>query len=141
MATTEPQYQNYVLASVIPAEADLKSEYDATFSITVTPRSGATPSGGNLYFKLTSAYAGSSEVSFGGTVATDEKDEFIARPSDMPYVAGTHGDGISAVNTVAKLTSNGATLSVVVTGDGSKSSMIAFMKAISVEYAWVNEAV
>jgi hypothetical protein len=140
-AEDDSRYQDYGLESVIPAEADIEND-TATFNIEVTPRAGKLPSGGKLYFKLTSSYEGDVDASFGGTVATDENDgKFIARPAGMPYIAGNSGDGTYVVSAVADLTSSGATLGVVVFGDGSvnsKSGMVDFMKAITVEYAWVD---
>jgi hypothetical protein len=137
----DSRYQDYGLESVIPTEADIEND-TATFNIKVTPRAGKLPSGGKLYFKLESSYEGDVDVSFGGTVTPDENDgKFIARPTGMPYIAGDSGDGISVVSAVADLTSSDATLGVVVFGDGSansKSGMIDFMKAITVEYAWVD---
>ena len=62
----------------------------------------------------------------------------------MPYVAGMRADGLVESAAVAELTSSGATLKVGIFGTGAnvtKALMIKFMQAISVEYAWVDEAV
>lgn len=137
-----------MLESIIPAEAaiektDEKSTY-AGFKIKVTPRTGKLPPNGNLYFKLTSAYEGKEDISFFGTVLpTGEKDTFVPRIPSMPYVAGWRAEGIIDSGAVAKLTSSGATLEVGVLGYGkdvTRASMVMFMQAISVEYAWVDEA-
>lgn len=62
----------------------------------------------------------------------------------MPYVAGIRASGIAKCAAVAELTSSGATLKVEIIGFGAnvtKALMVKFMQAISVEYAWVDEAV
>lgn len=142
-ATTDSKYQDYVLESIIPAESDI-SDGDATFKIKVAPRAGKSPSGGKLYFKLSSTYSGSEDISFKGTVVPDETDDnekFKATPEGMPYVAGNRGDGLADIQAVASITSSGATLDVGVFGDNvSADKIIDFIKAISVEYAWVDEA-
>lgn len=137
-----------MLESIIPAEADITktgNDVDATFKLKVTPRAGKLPPSGKFYFKLTSAYAGDEDISFNGTVATNDKDvTFAPKPSGMPYVAGHRGDGLVDSAAVAELTSSGATLEAGVFGNGknvTKALMTEFMKAISVEYAWVDEAV
>lgn len=97
-----------------------------------------------MYYKLTSTYTGADDISFGNTVLFDEDntDKFIAIPSGMPYVAGLRGGGLEFGEAVAELTSSGATLEIGILGyETSKSNLIAFMQAISVEYAWVDEAV
>lgn len=95
-----------------------------------------------MYFKLSSAYTGEDDISFVGTVSVGLDEKFIANPQDMPYVAGSRGDGLWRVSTVAELTSSGATLNVGVFGfNTSKANILAYMQAISVEYAWVDESV
>lgn len=143
-----------MLESIIPAAADITktgTNADATFKIKVTPRAGKLPPNGKLYFKLTSAYAGKEDISFNGTVHPDDKtDAFVPNTSGMPYVAGCRGDGNEYNESVAEITSSGATLEVGISGygivvsgasDDSASKMINYIKAISVEYAWVDEAV
>lgn len=142
-----------MLESIIPAAADITrtgKDADAIFKVKVTPRAGKLPPNGKLYFKLTSAYAGKYDISFNGTVATTGKnDTFAPNPEGMPYVAGARGDGLVESYAVAEITSSGATLEVGIYGnnvgvDGLNSSvsmMTEFMRAISVEYAWVDEAV
>lgn len=131
-----------MLESIIPAEADIDSEGDATFKIKVSPRSGKSPASGNLYFKLTPTYSGSEDISFIGTVLMGDNDKFKANPDGMPYVAGNRADGLATVAAVASITSSGATLEVRVFGYKvtNKSAIINFIKAISVEYAWVDKA-
>lgn len=137
-----------MLESIIPAEANImKTDTDAaaTFKIKVTPRTGKLPPHGNLYFKLTSAYAGKEDISFDGTVRPiGAGDTFAPRILGMPYVAGSRGEGLVSSAAVAELTSSGATLKVGISGSGgdvTKASMFTFMQAISVEYAWVDEKV
>lgn len=137
-----------MLESIIPAAADITktgTDAEATFKIKVTPRTGKLPPSGNLYFKLTSAYAGKEDISFDGTVHPDgETNTFVPNTSGMPYVAGWRANGIVESGAVAKITSSGATLEVGIIGSGkdvTEASMIMFMQAISVEYAWVDEAV
>lgn len=141
-ATTDSKYQDYVLESIIPAESDIDSEGVATFKIKVSPRAGTLLPYGKLYFKLSSAYSGSEDISFGGTVIPDDNDKFKAKPEGMPYIAGTRGDGLALTEAVASITSSGATLEAYVFGDNvtNKSAIVNFIKAISVEYAWVDEA-
>lgn len=143
-----------MLESIIPAAADITktgNDADATFKIKVTPRAGKLPPSGKLYFKLTSAYAGEEDISFNGTVAPDEEtNKFVPRPASMPYVAGWRAEGLEESGAVAEITSSGATLEVGIFGgnvgvsglnDTSASKIIDYIKAISVEYAWVDEAV
>lgn len=141
-ATTDSKYRDYVLESIIPAESDIDSEGGATFKIKVSPRSGKSPASGNLYFKLTPTYSGSEDISFNGTVIPDDNEKFKANPDGMPYVAGNRADGLATVEAVASITSSGATLEVGVFGYNvtNKSAIINFIKAISVEYAWVDKA-
>lgn len=140
-ATTDSKYQDYVLESIIPAESDI-SDGDAVFKIKVSPRAGTLPPYGKLYFELSSAYSGSEDISFNGTVVPDDNDKFKAKPKGMPYIAGMSGDGIATAQAVASITSSGATLEVGVFGYKvtNKSAIVNFIKAISVEYAWVDEA-
>lgn len=136
-----------MLESVIPTESGIVisgSEAAVDFKVKVTPRVGKTPSGGKLYFKLTSTYAGSADVAFNGTVKPNGAGVFAAYPTGMPYVAGTHGDGLEYTYAVAELTPTGTTLRIEVLGDGAaitKSAVLEFIQAISVEYAWVDETV
>lgn len=154
-----------MLESIIPAAADVtktgtpapagvtntSTDAEATFKIKVTPRAGKLPPNGKLYFKLTSSYEGNEDISFMGTVhPDDETGKFVPNISGMPYVAGCRGDGLADSLAVAEITSSGATLEVGVFGykigvsglnDDSASKMINYIKAISVEYAWVDEAV
>lgn len=136
-----------MLESIIPAEADIeKTDNDASaaFKIKVTPRAGKLPPNGKLYFKLTSAYAGKEDISFNGTVHPDDKTDVFVPNTGMPYVAGCRGSGIVDSGAVAEITSSGATLEVLILGFGkdvTKASMVMFMQEISVEYAWVDEAV
>jgi hypothetical protein len=115
----------------------------AHFGIKVTPRAGKLPSGGKLYFRLTSSYAGDEDISFNGTVAPNgDNDAFVPRPDFMPYIAGMRAEGLEHSAAVAELTSDGATLGVEIYGyNAANSAIINFIKAISVEYAWVDEAV
>lgn len=137
-----------MLESIIPKDIE-KTNKDtyADFKIKVTPRTGKSPQSGNLYFKLTSAYAGKEDISFFGTVLPDgENNTFVPRVPGMPYVAGWRAEGIDESGAVAKITSSGATLKVGILGFDTKvtvtrDSMVKFMQAISVEYAWVDEAV
>lgn len=140
-ATTDSKYQDYVLESIIPAESDI-SDGDATFKIKVSPRAGTLPPYGKLYFKLSSAYSGSEDISFNGTVSPDDNEKFKAKPEGMPYIAGESGDGAAFIQAVASITSSGATLEAGVFGYNvtNKSAIVNFIKAISVEYAWVDEA-
>lgn len=148
-ATTDSRYQDYELESIIPAESDI-SDGNATFKIKVAPRTGRTPANGNLYFKLTSAYTGDEDISFNQTVDVSENgtpddltdDRFVAYPAGMPYIAGTRGGGTEINQTVAEITSSGATLEVGIYGYNVSASVIVnYINAISVEYAWVDEIV
>lgn len=139
-----------MLESIIPAEADIEQEgknADAAFKIKVTPRAGKLPPSGKLYFKASSSYEGTEDISFIGSVSDTGKDNaFVPNPAGMPYVAGNRADGLFECAAVAEITSSGATLEVGIFGYGmkvavTKASMIKFMQAISVEYAWVDEAV
>lgn len=134
--------------SIIPAEAGItKKNKDvfADFKIKVAPRAGKLPQNGKLYFKLTSAYAGKEDISFFGTVLPNGTGgKFTPRVEGMPYVAGWRAEGLEDSGAVAEITSSGATLEVGVLGSGedvTRASMVMFMQAISVEYAWVDEAV
>ena len=129
-----------MLESIIPAESNI-SYGDATFKIKVAPRAGTLPSSGNLYLRLSSTYSGSEDISFDGTVIPDDTEKFKAKPEGMPYIAGNRGDGLEDIQAVASITSSGATLKVGVFGYNVASSIIVnFIEAISVEYAWVDEA-
>jgi hypothetical protein len=99
---------------------------------------------------LTSAYAGDEDISFGATVNTDDDngtpddytDDKLIAVGGMPYIAGTAGDGTAFNASVAEITSSGATLEVAIIGfKVASSAIINFIKAISVEYGWVDEAV
>jgi hypothetical protein len=92
---------------------------------------------------LTSAYAGDEDISFNGTVSpTGDNEAFAPRPAGAPYIAGMRAEGLEHGIAVAEITSSGATLAIEVYGyNAANSAIIDFIKAISVEYAWVDEAV